>query len=140
MISSAFKQQEMIFDPKLHHRRSIRLPDHDYSQSGAYFITMVPRGRECLFGTPQNGEMQLNSAGRIVLDVWNSRPLVVGFFKMNTAKQINKMLGSEGVPVWQRNYYENIIRNEAEHDRIHSYIGSYVANWVMDNENPLKSA
>src|SRR5215213_2385048 len=175
----------MKFNPQIHHRHSIRLPDYDYSRPGAYFITLVTRGRERLFGKIKEGEMQLSNAGQIVRDVWNSLParypqielgtaqvmpdhfhgilniqptsapvwaihelpirgraerrrmllpLVVGYFKMNTAKQINKILGSEGIPVWQRNYYEHIIRNDAEYNRIHVYIESNPANWVMDHE------
>jgi len=63
-------------------------------------------------------------------------PLVVGYFKMNTAKKINKIVASEGNPVWQRNYYEHVIRNETEHDRIHCYIEANIDNWEMDEENP----
>ncbi len=40
----------MTFDPQKHHRRTIRLPGYDYSNPGAYFITLVTQGRECLFG------------------------------------------------------------------------------------------
>src|SRR5690349_3753763 len=64
----------MKFNPQKYHRRSIRLPDYDYSQPGAYFITIVTRGREPLFGEIKDGEMHLNDAGRIVWDVWNSLP------------------------------------------------------------------
>ena len=39
-------------------------------------------------------------------------PKVVGYFKMNSAKQINTIRNTAGIPVWQRNYYEHIIRNE----------------------------
>ena len=66
-------------------------------------------------------------------------PLVVGYFKMNSAKRINQILGSEGVPVWQRNYYERIIRSQAEYERIHLYIESNPANWGMDDEHSVKS-
>ena len=38
--------------------------------------------------------------------------------------------------IWQRNYYEHIIRNENEHDRIHVYIESNPMNWVEDDEFP----
>ena len=37
------------YDPDCHHRRSIRLKDYDYSQSGAYFVTIVVQNRMCLF-------------------------------------------------------------------------------------------
>ena len=66
-------------------------------------------------------------------------PLVVGYFKMNTAKRINQIIGSEGIPVWQRNYYEHIIRNDAEYNKIHVYIESNPANWVMDDGYSSKS-
>ena len=62
------------FDPKIHHRRSIRLQGYDYSQSGAYFVTIVTYGRECLFGEIQNGEMQLSDYGRIADENWHAIP------------------------------------------------------------------
>jgi hypothetical protein len=46
------------FDPKIHHRRSIRLPGYDYSQAGAYFVTVVTRQRDCLFGEMVDGAMK----------------------------------------------------------------------------------
>jgi len=39
-------------------------------------------------------------------------PKIIGFFKMNSAKQINHNLNRTGTSVWQRNYYDHIIRNE----------------------------
>jgi putative transposase len=65
-------------------------------------------------------------------------PLVIGCLKMNTAKRVNEILGSPGIPVWQRNYYEHIIRNHEEHNRIHLYIEANIDNWAMDDENPVK--
>jgi REP element-mobilizing transposase RayT len=65
-------------------------------------------------------------------------PLVMGYFKMNSAKQANKLLNSSGIPIWQRNYYEHIIRNDDEHNRIHLYIESNIDNWDDDDENPIK--
>lgn len=53
------------------HRRSIRLKDYDYSQAGAYFVTICMRNKECVFGEVVNGEMQLNQYGRIVETEWN---------------------------------------------------------------------
>ena len=65
-------------------------------------------------------------------------PLIVGYFKMNTAKRINLLRGCPGAPVWQRNYYEHIIRNDEEHLRIHLYIESNPQNWLTDDEYPLR--
>ena len=170
-----------------HNRRSIRLSDYDYSQPGAYFITLVTRRRENLFGEIKDGEIRLNKAGIILWGVWNclpgrfpqialdaaavmpnhfhgimiinepvhvpvrvihesplrerrrmTLPLMVGYFKMNTSKRINILLNSQGIPVWQRNYYEHIIRDDDDHNRIHYYIESNIDNWATDDENPAK--
>jgi REP element-mobilizing transposase RayT len=177
-------------------RQSLRVPGYDYSQEGAYFITLVTRGRECLFGDIRDGQLHMNDAGKIVWDTWNTLParypqlelgmatvmpnhfhgivlvnpvgvvhepplvaaihelplrssraerrrmtlpLVVGYFKMNSAKRINLLLDSSGIPVWQRNYYEYIIRDDEEHNRIYNYIEVNAENWEMDEENPFRS-
>ena len=62
------------FNPQIHHRRSIRLKDYDYSQSGAYFITICTQKRECLFGEIVDGEMRLNDAGQMVQTTWDELP------------------------------------------------------------------
>ena len=63
------------FDPQKHHRRSIRLPGYDYSQSGAYYVTMAAQGRECLFGEIVDGEVHLNEYGEVVQKWWNEIPI-----------------------------------------------------------------
>ena len=60
------------FDPKIHHRKSIRLKGYDYSQAGAYFVTMVTYHRNCLFGKIENGEMVLNDLGKIADECWRA--------------------------------------------------------------------
>ena len=55
-------------------RRSIRLQGYEYSQAGAYYITVCTRDRECLFGVIVNGQLQLNEAGQIVHTVWDGLP------------------------------------------------------------------
>ncbi|MBI2331847.1 MAG: transposase [Chloroflexi bacterium] len=59
------------FDPQKHHRKSIRLKEYDYSQVGAYYVTIVVQGRECLFGEIIDGKMYLNAYGEIVQKWWN---------------------------------------------------------------------
>jgi hypothetical protein len=39
----------MKYNPDIHHRRSIRLRDYDYSQAGLYFVTICTQGRRHLF-------------------------------------------------------------------------------------------
>jgi REP element-mobilizing transposase RayT len=183
----------MKFDPQKHHRRSIRLQGYNYSQAGAYFVTIVAWQREILFGeilngeTPQGGDVVLNDFGKIIQEEWEQtaviRPnvelgeyvvmpnhfhgilvftnddaytvgatrrvaptktklqsgslgAVIGQFKSIVTKRINRLRGVEGVPVWQRNYYEHIIRNESEMDRISRYIESNPMRWADDDENP----
>ena len=60
----------MKFNPKIHHRRSIRLKGYDYSQAGAYFVTIVAWQREMLFGEIVNAEMKLNEFGEIISEKW----------------------------------------------------------------------
>jgi REP element-mobilizing transposase RayT len=186
-------------------RRSLRLPDWDYSQPGAYFVTMVTYQREHLLGEIANGEMRQNDAGKILWEIWQSLParypnisldaavvmpnhfhgiviieensvavaavgvgggfaefnylphppplqqrdkesyrlarrrmlipLVMGYLKMNSSKRINILLNSSGVPIWQRNYYERIVRNDQAYNAICQYIHSNPASWNNDQEN-----
>ena len=53
-----------------HQRRSIRLKDYDYSQAGAYFVTMCTYNKECILGKVVNGEMVLNEYGNVVEEEW----------------------------------------------------------------------
>lgn len=162
----------MKFDPKIHHRRSIRLQGYDYSQSGAYYVTIVTHGRECLFGEVVNGAMQLNEYGKIVEFTWNdlvnhvngieldvfvvmpnhvhgivvivgagsepaptpNKPLseIVRQFKTFSARRINDLRNTRGIPVWQRNYYEHIIRDEKSYQRISEYIINNPVQWQQD--------
>ena len=62
-------------------------------------------------------------------------PKIIGYFKMNSAKCINRLHDSTGNPLWQRNYYEHIIRNESELYRIREYIQNNPPKWDLDREN-----
>jgi putative transposase len=178
----------MAFDAFKHHRRSIRLKGYDYSQAGAYYVTIVARNHVCLFGQVFNAEMRLNDAGQMIQSQWGALPRrfpnveldeyvvmpnhmhgiiligdgadggvgaihesplriqrrkmllpkIIGYFKMNTAKHINGMRDTQGAPVWQRNYYEHIVRNEQDLARIREYIVNNPARWEIDQENPTK--
>lgn len=61
---------------------------------------------------------------------------IVAFFKYQAAKQINLIRNTPGLPVWQRNYYEHIIRSEEELHRIRQYIIENPAKWDNDENNP----
>jgi len=64
----------MKYNPQIHHRRSIRLKGYDYSQAGAYFITICCKDRQCLFGHVADGQMVLNDAGNIAYNEWMKTP------------------------------------------------------------------
>lgn len=173
-----------------HTRRSIRLKGHDYSQPGAYFVTVCTQDRACLFGEVTDGEMRLNPAGQLVESGWCAIPdhfplarldsfvvmpnhvhgiivlsnvrathaspprhpvlpgrprgpqrhsigAIVGSFKSAVTKNINASRGTPGAPVWQRNYYEHVVRDEGSLNRIRQYILDNPAQWAMDRDNPL---
>jgi len=177
----------MKYDPQRHHRRSIRLKGYDYSQAGAYFVTIVTQNKKCFFGDIVDSKMVLNDAGRTVEYTWHDLPkhnlhieldafvimpnhlhgiiiisdhivILVGAgsepaptttpkrhglpeiirqFKTYSSKRINQKRRTIGMPLWQRNYYEHIIRNEDELNRIREYIINNPLQWELDRENPL---
>jgi hypothetical protein len=66
----------------------------------------------------------------------NSIPTIVRLFKSATTKQINLFRNTPGIPVWQRGYYEHIIRDEKSLFRIRQYIRANPVRWKFDCENP----
>jgi putative transposase len=157
------------YDKDIDHRRSIRLRHFDYSQTGAYFVTIFTWNRECVFGDISDGHAGvqssvplLNGYGEIVKSEWmktaeirtnveldefvvmpnhihgipvsNSLPTIVRLFKSTTTKQINKIRNTPGRPVWQRNYYERIIRDDDELYRVRQYTRENPLKWESDNE------
>jgi putative transposase len=63
-------------------------------------------------------------------------PKIIGRFKMTSAKRINEVRRTPGLPVWQRNYYEHVIRDEKSFSQSQEYIQTNVLRWEMDKENP----
>jgi putative transposase len=61
---------------------------------------------------------------------------IIAYFKYQSAKQINHIRNTPGFPVWQRNYYEHIIRNEDELCRIREYVINNPSKWPEDENNP----
>jgi putative transposase len=67
----------MKYERNIHHRRSLRLPGYDYSQPGAYFVTICAYQRQCLFGDVVDGQMRLNQYGAIVADEWQKSSIIL---------------------------------------------------------------
>jgi len=197
----------MTFNPDIHHRRSIRLREYDYSLVGAYFVTVCANGQECLFGDCADGDMRVNDAGRMVVDIWNSLPerflnvaldeymimpnhfhgiivledanehrgepcvrpalddpiengcragdhndrpygthvgsvsrIVQAFKSLTTVKYVrgvnDRNWSQFSGRLWQRNFYERIIRDKKEMSAIREYIRFNPSKWTLDKENP----
>ncbi len=171
----------MSYDPKIHHRRSIRLKGYDYARAGAYFVTIITENHVCLLGEVVGGKMQLNEAGQVVEQWWlelNRKyphietsehvvmpnhfhgiviivgdkmgahigaplPEIVQWFKTMTTNEYIRGVKTFGwAPfsgrLWQRNYYECIIRNETSERQIREYIRNNPPQWDTDCENPSR--
>jgi putative transposase len=70
--------------------------------------------------------------------VSQSLATVVGSFKSAVSKRINKLRGTPGAVVWQRNFYEHVVRNEHDLQQVREYIVSNPAKWALDRENPFR--
>jgi len=166
-----------MFDPRIHHRKSIRLPGYDYNQLGSYYITIVTQGRLYRFGEIVSGEMVLNQDGLRAKVVWEELPdhyrsiemgkfivmpnhlhgiitinensVGAGFkpaptirhplseiirgYKTFSTRKVNQQKNTVGAHLWQRNYYEHIIRDDLDYARIWKYIDENPACWSSDD-------
>ena len=59
---------------------------------------------------------------------------VIAYWKYETTKRINQMLGTPGTAFWQRNYFERVIRDEHEYTRIRDYIAGNPSRWSADRD------
>ncbi len=82
----------------------------------------------------------VGATGRSPLQPGPARHSLASFvagFKAGTTTRINALRGTPRQPVWQRNYYEHVVRTERDLDSIRDYIGNNPANWPTDRENPV---
>jgi len=63
---------------------------------------------------------------------------IVGAFKATVSRRINERLSTPGGGIWQRNYYEHVIRNDGSLERIRDYISANPAHWPVDPANPRR--
>jgi REP-associated tyrosine transposase len=64
-------------------------------------------------------------------------PEIVRAFKTFSARRLNKIRGIRGIPLWQRNYFERVVRDPDEMNRIRQYIANNPARWTDDENNPV---
>ena len=116
------------------------MPNHVH---GIVIITKVPDGKAMVgagLAPPGSGGGEGLAVEICVPIGQGERPAptlgaVVGTLKSKSAIQINRHLGRNGT-VWQRNYYEHIIRNQKSMDKIRHYISDNPARWAVDRDNP----
>ena len=70
--------------------------------------------------------------------VAGSIPTIIRSFKAAVTKRINRHRRTPGASVWQRNYFEHIIRDDVSLDRIREYVANNPRQWAMDRENPAR--
>jgi putative transposase len=182
---------------ELHHRRSLRLKNYDYSKKGTYFVTICTKNGTEVFGAIDDGVMQLSAEGVIAQHLWCTLPErfpgielddfvfmpnhvhgiivrsqeftpsqaeedstisstmsqpeyllqpyrtnpkrsqklseIVRTFKGVTSYTLRR----NGAPefAWHRDYYEHIIRNEEELERIRLYMLNNPQTWHKDTLN-----
>ena len=197
----------MSFVPESHHRKSIRLNGYDYTQAGAYYVTICVQNRLCLFGSISESVFIPSAAGIMIKAVWKEMPFnyeglelgafvvmpnhihaiiniidshvgagpracpagavhtwgsapmcetvqtreqgnhgglplrslpdVVHRYKTMTTKRYADGVKNDGWPpfkgkLWQRNYYEHIIRSDDDYRRIEEYINRNPKTWTDD--------
>ena len=64
--------------------------------------------------------------------------VIIGSFKSAVTKRIHRSGLLKQKLIWQRNYYEHIIRDDEDYQQIYEYIESNPINWEFDNENKAK--
>ena len=61
---------------------------------------------------------------------------IIGYFKYRATKLVNQFQNTPGVPIWQPRFYEHVIRNDHELNRIREYIINNPLKWQLDKNNP----
>jgi len=69
------------------------------------------------------------------IPITGSLPTVIRSFKSAVTKQIKELHHSPDLIIWQRNYYDHIIRNEQSLNEIRTYINNNPSQWSMDKYN-----
>ena len=63
---------------------------------------------------------------------------LIGAFKTVSTKRFNEIHGTPAQQLWQRNYYEHVIRNETDLEEIREYIQTNPLRWLEDENHPAK--
>jgi REP element-mobilizing transposase RayT len=72
-----------MYNPKIHHRKSIRLKEYDYTNPNWYYITICTHNKEHLFGKIKNDKVILSEFGKIVTECWIDIPKHFEFVELD---------------------------------------------------------
>ena len=106
-----------------------------------------PKGEEVAKGVSPTDEMVSAASSPLRRMVGKGRPrgtqpgslgAIIQTYKAESTRRINRMMGVRENHIWQRNYYERIIRNEREYEAIREYIINNPIQWAVDRENPAR--
>jgi REP element-mobilizing transposase RayT len=101
----------------------------------------APTGPRDIPTGPHDGPMGPPSgAGDLRIGSAKRKPLgrLIGAFKTVSTKHVNDIRSTPGAKLWQRNYYEHIIRDDPSLHRIREYIANNPLRWTLDRENPAQ--
>jgi len=148
-------------------RQPMRVRGLDYSAEGFYFVTACAQGRDCIFGDIVGEAVRLSPVGIVARDCLVEIPahhgdvevdsfvvmpnhvhalfamsgssptslsVVTGTYKAAVARRSNRSR------LWQRGYYDHVVRDEDDLERIREYIEVNPVRWVLDPENPSRSS
>ena len=144
-----------------YNRRPTRIPGYDYSIPNYYFVTICTYEKRCLFGTVEYlnifGEIAKNDLLELPLHFRNveidnyivmpnhihaiiklldtkgekkNLNTILGLYKSGVTRKIHKI--NANTIVWQRSYYDHIIRNQKEYEQIWSYVQYNDQKWTED--------
>ena len=151
-------------------RKPNRLTEYDYSQNGAYFVTVCTQGRKkTLSQIVGDGFPVPNPIGLIAEEFIRQIPIkyptvsvdqyvimpdhihrlwridcgtgnpsptlgnVIGWYKYQVTKQTNLQVNTLGARLFQRSYYDHVIRNQQDYDEVWEYIKNNPRKWAMQN-------
>ena len=110
-------------------RPSVRLDEYAIMPNHVHGVIIITHhGRGTMHRAPTKERFGYPVSGSI--------PTIIRGFKSACTQRINKMRRTPGVRVWQRNYYEHIIGNDAALNRIREYIATNPQRWNLDRYHP----
>ena len=102
------------------------------------FVVMPDHFHGIVLITTCRGVLQYAPTNAVLRSPSQTAGAIVRGWKGAVAKKINEARCTPGAPVWQRNYYDHIIRNEQDLDAIRAYIVNNPARWADDEENQTR--